>query len=287
MSEEKQPDMQKDYLTCAMQHWNGPAGHHNCAQSVLFPFAGECGISEEKADQLASLFGSGMRMGGCCGAITGGLMAIGMLGGGSEEYRIFMDCIRKGHNNLVNCPDILKKDKVPAGDRRTCCDRIVYDAVENVLAAMRGGYRFYGWETALVPAAGTRYPGIHTPRDLYDALTDCWCKETCTERLREEWSKENPTLGQCTITAFLAQDIFGGKVYGIQQPGGNYHCYNVVGDCIFDLTSEQFGADAESLIYRHNPEQFRKDHFAKDDKNKRYELLKSRLQERSIQSDQH
>ncbi len=40
---------------------------------------------------------------------------------------------------------------------------------------------------------------------------------------------------------FSCQDIFGGKVYGVLRPGGNYHCYNVIGDWRFDLTSEQFG----------------------------------------------
>ena len=82
-------------------------------------------------------------------------------------------------------------------------------------------------------------------------------------------------LGQCSVTAFLAQDIFGGKVYGIQREGGNYHCYNVVGDCVFDLTSEQFGE--EVLDYENNPEQFREVHFAKEEKRQRYEYLKARL----------
>ncbi len=277
MSEYEQKNRGKDYLASAMEHWNGPAGHHNCAQSVLHPFAGECGISEEKADQLTTLFGSGMKMGGCCGAITGGLMAIGMSGGGDSEYRIFMDCIRKGHHDLVNCSDILRKDTVPAGDNRSVCDRIVFDAVENVRAALRGGYNFYGWETALSPAITAEYPGIHTPRDLYDALLNCWCEKTCTARMRADWSPDNPTLGQCTITAFLAQDIFGGKVYGIKRPDGSVHCYNVVGDCIFDLTSEQFGTEAKDLVYKHNPEQFREEHFAKDDKQYRYEILKSKF----------
>ena len=83
------------------------------------------------------------------------------------------------------------------------------------------------------------------------------------------------TLGQCSITAFLAQDIFGGKVYGILRPDGNYHCYNVVGDCVFDLTSEQFGD--EKLDYENNPEQFREVHFAKTEKRERYEYLKEQL----------
>jgi len=71
------------------------------------------------------------------------------------------------------------------------------------------------------------------------------------------------------------QDIFGGKVYGILRTGGNYHCFNVVGDCVFDLTSEQFGD--ESLDYGDCSEQFREIHFAKEEKRLRYEYLKKQL----------
>ncbi len=139
---------------------------------------------------------------------------------------------------------------------------------------------FYGSSTADCTSINPDYPGIRTPQDLYAILKDAWCKETCTKRLRDSWSKENPSLGQCTITSFLAQDIFGGKVYGILQSGGNYHCYNVVGDCTFDLTSEQFGDEAKNLVYENNPEQLREVQFAKDDKQQRYEMLKERVKER-------
>lgn len=139
-------------------------------------------------------------------------------------------------------------------------------------------YRFFGWEHADVPAITDEYSGIRDPRALYDVLNDIWCAETCAPRMRERWTKENRTLGQCSITAFLAQDIFGGKVYGILRPGGTYHCYNVVGDCCFDLTSEQFGE--EVLSYEDNPEQFREVHFAKEEKRLRYEYLKKALRER-------
>ena len=84
-------------------------------------------------------------------------------------------------------------------------------------------------------------------------------------------------MGQCSITAFLVQDLFGGQVYGILRPGGNYHCYNVVDGHIFDLTSEQFGG--EILCYQGNPEQSRQAHFAKEEKYQRYLLLKQRLRE--------
>ncbi len=138
-------------------------------------------------------------------------------------------------------------------------------------------YAFYGWETALVPAITDEYPGITDPQKLYEALSQIWCADTCAPRMRENWSRENMTLGQCSITAFLAQDIFGGKVYGIKRPGGNYHCYNVIGDCLFDLTSEQFGA--EKLCYEDNPEQLREVHFAKEEKRLRYEYLRQKLKE--------
>lgn len=136
-------------------------------------------------------------------------------------------------------------------------------------------YRFYGWEHADMPPANPRYARVKTPRDLYDLLSELWCAKTCAPRLRAQWSPEDRTLGQCSITAFLAQDIFGGKVFGILRPGGNFHCYNVVSGRAFDLTSEQF-SDC-TLDYTENPEQFREVHFAADEKRLRYELLKARL----------
>ena len=136
-------------------------------------------------------------------------------------------------------------------------------------------YKFYGWEQANVQAVTDQYKGINTPLDLYDALSEIWCAKTCAPRMRDQWTPENKTLGQCSITAFLAQDIFGGEVYGIRRQDGNYHCYNVVGDCCFDLTSEQFGN--EILRYEDNPRQSRETHFAKEEKRLRYEYLKKML----------
>lgn len=131
-------------------------------------------------------------------------------------------------------------------------------------------YAFYGWENADIKDDR----GL-TPRDYYDLLSNAWSKDTCAPRMREEWTKENKTLGQCSITAFLMQDIYGGKVYGVPLGDGNFHCFNAVGECVFDLTSEQFG-DVK-LDYGHCPEQFRDVHFAKAEKKARYEYLKKRL----------
>lgn len=138
-------------------------------------------------------------------------------------------------------------------------------------------YNFYGWETATVKSINNTYPKIHSPLKLYEALLEIWSADTCAPRMRDNWTPDNRTLGQCSVTAFLAQDIFGGKVYGILRDGGSYHCYNVIGDCVFDLTSEQFGD--EKLVYENNPEQLREVHFAKEEKRLRYESLKKALAE--------
>ena len=136
-------------------------------------------------------------------------------------------------------------------------------------------YRFYGWRSAVTSPVSDEYRGIDTPQTLYDVLCGIWCEYTCAPRLRSKWSKENVTLGQCSITAFLVQDIFGGKVYGVLRPGGNYHCFNVIGDAVFDLTSEQFGE--EKLDYSNASEQLREEHFSKTEKRERYEYLCAEL----------
>ena len=152
------------------------------------------------------------------------------------------------------------------------CDRIAADRIFG-----KKGYAFYGAEqTDSIVSSDALYSGL-IPCSLYDMLSVAWCEDTCAPRMREGWSKEDMTRGQCSVTAFLAQDVFGGKVYGIQRNDGNFHCYNCVDGIVFDLTSEQF--HGEKLIYDKTCEQSREIHFSKEEKRLRYELLKSRLKE--------
>lgn len=139
-------------------------------------------------------------------------------------------------------------------------------------------YKFYGWQNA-----GIKDEHGLTPCDYYDLLSGIWCADTCAPRMRADWSEENRTLGQCSVTAFLMQDIYGGKVFGIPLEDGSFHCFNAVrtekGTFVFDLTSEQFGDRV--LCYSDCPEQFREVHFKKEEKKKRYEYLKSILLKRT------
>ena len=137
-------------------------------------------------------------------------------------------------------------------------------------------YRFYGWEYGDLKADDKDvFDG--DLRKMYDILSECWKADTCAPRMRADWAEDNMTLGQCSITAFLIQDIFGGEVYGVPLGDGNFHCFNVIKDKIYDLTSEQFD---HLLDYTLDYPQFRETHFAKKEKEERYILLKQRFKEK-------
>ena len=139
-------------------------------------------------------------------------------------------------------------------------------------------YSFYGSDTPSVFPISKEFAGVKDQRDLYDLLSEIWCRETCAPRLRDEWSEGNKTLGQCSITSFLAQDIFGGEVFGVPLAGGGAHCYNVVNGARFDLTSEQF--KGEPLVYDDRFPQSRAEHFSDREKEARYLFLKSELRKK-------
>lgn len=109
--------------------------------------------------------------------------------------------------------------------------------------------------------------------ELYEILSDCWDIDTCAPRMRNNYSSDNKTLGQCSITAFLIQDLLGGLVYGVKLDDGNYHCFNYINNQIYDLTSEQFDHELE---YTLEHKQSREIHFNKQEKYQRYLLLKDR-----------
>ena len=132
-------------------------------------------------------------------------------------------------------------------------------------------YLFYGNDTPSVHPINDEYKKIKDQRHLYDILSSLWSEYTCAPRMRKDWNENNKTLGQCSITAFLVQDIFGGEVYGVPLKEGGYHCYNVINGIKFDLTSEQFGD--EKLLYEEKYPQSREEHFVSEEKYLRYKYL--------------
>ncbi|MBE6109734.1 MAG: hypothetical protein E7194_04875 [Erysipelotrichaceae bacterium] len=136
-------------------------------------------------------------------------------------------------------------------------------------------YDYHGSEDTGLRIDNPLYPKIHSPQEMYEALSEIWCEYTCAPRMRKDWSKENRTLGQCSVTAFLVQDVFGGEVYGIPLKEGGYHSFNVADGHLFDLTSAQF---KEKLDYNDCVLQKREVHFAKQEKYERYLYLKKEFE---------
>ena len=62
---------------------------YNCAQAVLFAYAPGLGLDGETSLKLATGFGAGMgRRGEVCGAVTGGILALGLkYGRGGRQDR--------------------------------------------------------------------------------------------------------------------------------------------------------------------------------------------------------
>jgi C_GCAxxG_C_C family probable redox protein len=104
--------------------------HYNCAQSVLIPFAEAAGITEETAYRVAANFGGGMKRGSVCGAVTGGLMALGLFGADDprtvSEFHLRM---KLSHNGVLDCAELLKVNAEAGGDKKQHCDDMVTEAV--------------------------------------------------------------------------------------------------------------------------------------------------------------
>ncbi len=112
--------------------------HYNCCQGVLAAFAEECGISEEQAYALGAHFGAGMGRASACGAITGGLMVLGMLGHGDKKtLNEYYSILRANHQGCLDCADLLKINKEKGGNKKQHCDGMVFECVE--LAAKLSG----------------------------------------------------------------------------------------------------------------------------------------------------
>ena len=96
---------------------------------------------------------------------------------------------------------------------------------------------------------------ISTVDDLFESLLGVWCKETAYPGCQEEYCYEqDPTLGQCAITAMLVNNIFGGTIHKIYLEGGGTHYFNKINDKYIDLTSDQFFGWGYDINYEPNEE---------------------------------
>ena len=109
--------------------------HYNCGQSVIVPFAEDMGLSLEQAMGIAANFGGGLKRAAACGAITGGLVVLGMFGidDPSEYYR----ALRANHEGMLDCAELLKKNRELGREKKPHCDALVFECVTLVEKILR------------------------------------------------------------------------------------------------------------------------------------------------------
>ena len=123
----------------------------NCSQAILVAFAEGSALDPALAAKLAGGFGGGMgRLAGTCGAMSGAILALGLLHGtasaddkaGKENtYRFVREFAARfqARNGSTTCRELLGCDiSTPAGLEaakgkgafRTICPKLVRDAAE-------------------------------------------------------------------------------------------------------------------------------------------------------------
>jgi len=118
----------------------------NCCQAVVSAFCGEYGFDENTALRLAVGFGGGMgNVQDVCGAVTGGIMALGLICGGSffdkrrvyEKSALFISEFNK-ENKSIRCLDLTGCDfSRPEGRKKyivenvqaNICSKCIRDSV--------------------------------------------------------------------------------------------------------------------------------------------------------------
>jgi C_GCAxxG_C_C family probable redox protein len=121
----------------------------NCAQSVLSEFAPQLGMDRETAMRVACGLGSGMgRSGNMCGAVTGGMLVLGLKFGmvdpdGTEDKEKTYDQVLQLLDRVMaihgsaNCAEIMGVDiGTPEGQQeakdRDLSDKVCAKVVEDV-----------------------------------------------------------------------------------------------------------------------------------------------------------
>ena len=112
--------------------------------------------------------------------------------------------------------------------------------------------------------------------ELKQLLYESWEEKTCSPGLRKDWNKDNPSLGQCAITALIVNDLYGGKIMRCMASSGS-HYYNLVDSELVDLTVEQFLG--EIPLYENGEERTREYLLSNEDTKIRYLLLNENLKE--------
>ena len=117
-----------NHVERAMERRRTASPHYNCCQAVVIPFAESLGLDREVIFRTAAQFGGGMRRASVCGAVIGGLMALGLLEAGDRTAVEFQRRFRE-QAGAMDCADLLRAAKERGEEKKPHCDRMVALAV--------------------------------------------------------------------------------------------------------------------------------------------------------------
>lgn len=113
---------------------------YNCAQSVFGACSDECGIDEKAALAIRARFGGGAGCGELCGAISGGIMAIGAAFANDDPHnsakvkKLRGELIQKVRDKygVITCRELKAPGKaVPCGDLIEGCAVLADEIINN------------------------------------------------------------------------------------------------------------------------------------------------------------
>ena len=117
------------YLARAKELRASTTVRYNCGQSVILPFAEDAGLTEEQAMGICANFGGGLRRASACGAITAGIVVLGLFGIETAEY---YQALRANHEGMLDCADLLRRNKELGREKKPHCDGLVFECVSLV-----------------------------------------------------------------------------------------------------------------------------------------------------------
>ena len=123
------------YLERAKELRASRSPHYNCGQSVVMPFAADAGLTEQQAERICSNFGGGLKRASACGAITGGLVVLGLFG--IDDPSEYYQALRENHEGLLDCADLLRRNKELGGEKKPHCDALVFECIDLVERILR------------------------------------------------------------------------------------------------------------------------------------------------------
>ena len=109
--------------------------HYNCGQSVVLPFAEDAGLTEAQAMGICANFGGGLKRASACGAITGGLVVLGLFG--IDNPAEYYQALRANHEGMLDCADLLRRNKEQGREKKPHCDELVFECVTLVERLLR------------------------------------------------------------------------------------------------------------------------------------------------------